>query len=125
MGAALAGEHGAGHFLGRGFADRSCDGEDAGLGAGAGGFAKLFEGCKHIGHDEKRQGEKHDHQPLVLPDGNGVQERLQRCPVDGGDLRADLIASKDEAITASLGKARVIIDENGDRLWKGDTSGPV
>ena len=40
-------------------------------------------------------------------------------------LRADLMTSRDEAASASLDKARLIIDQNGDQLWKGDMSRPV
>ncbi|MEM1377406.1 MAG: HlyU family transcriptional regulator [Pseudomonadota bacterium] len=35
-------------------------------------------------------------------------------------LRADLMSSKEEAAVASIGKAKLIIDQNGDFLWKGD-----
>lgn len=40
-------------------------------------------------------------------------------------LRADLLASKDEAVSVTLSKAKMIIDQNGPSLWMGDMSGPV
>lgn len=40
-------------------------------------------------------------------------------------LRADLLASKDMAVSSALDKARMIIDQNGDGLWTGDTDRPA
>ncbi|WP_158585260.1 HlyU family transcriptional regulator [Oceaniradius stylonematis] len=40
-------------------------------------------------------------------------------------LRADLLASRDLAVSSTLAKARLIIDQNGDDLWKGDTGRPA
>lgn len=39
-------------------------------------------------------------------------------------LRADLLASREAAAEASLSKAKLIIDQNGESLWAGDASGP-
>ncbi len=39
-------------------------------------------------------------------------------------LRADLLASRQAAEEASLAKAKLIIDQNGESLWAGDASGP-
>lgn len=49
-------------------------------------------------------------------DGEAVSRRF---------VRADLLQSEADAISACVAKARLIIDQNGDSLWKGDTSGPV
>ncbi|KPB01529.1 HlyU family transcriptional regulator [Ahrensia marina] len=40
-------------------------------------------------------------------------------------IRADLVQGKDEAIAASVNKAKMIIDQNGPSLWKGDDNQPV
>ncbi|WP_306118306.1 MULTISPECIES: HlyU family transcriptional regulator [unclassified Roseitalea] len=40
-------------------------------------------------------------------------------------MRADLVPSRDQAVAASLDKARLIIDQNGDSLWQGDLDRPV
>ena len=39
-------------------------------------------------------------------------------------LRADLLASREAAAEASLSKAKLIIDQNGESLWAGEASGP-
>jgi len=40
-------------------------------------------------------------------------------------LRADLMDSRDQAVSASVEKARLIIDQNGDMLWQGDLDRPT
>ncbi|WP_026481541.1 HlyU family transcriptional regulator [Ahrensia sp. 13_GOM-1096m] len=40
-------------------------------------------------------------------------------------IRADLVQNQDEAIAASVNKAKMIIDQNGPSLWYGDDSQPV
>ena len=40
-------------------------------------------------------------------------------------LRADLMQSRDQAVSASIEKARLIIDQNGEMLWQGDPDRPV
>ena len=51
---ALLAEHEAQRVLGSGLADRAGDRDDAGGGSRARGAGKIFEGCKHVGHDEQR-----------------------------------------------------------------------
>lgn len=45
-------------------------------------------------------------------------------PVTRRFMRADMLPSKEEARTVALSKAKLIIDQNGPMLWKGDISGP-
>ena len=40
-------------------------------------------------------------------------------------LRADLLASRDAAAASAIDKARLIIDQNGDDLWRGDLNRPA
>lgn len=40
-------------------------------------------------------------------------------------LRADLMDSRDQAVSASIEKARLIIDQNGEMLWQGDLDRPT
>jgi hypothetical protein len=35
-------------------------------------------------------------------------------------MRADLLPDQDSAKSAAIGKARLIIDQNGDSLWRGE-----
>jgi hypothetical protein len=35
-------------------------------------------------------------------------------------VRADLLPDEDSAKTAALGKAKLIVDQNGDSLWSGE-----
>ncbi len=69
----------------------------------------------------------------ALPEKEGGQWRVAGTltRVDGDDtqtrrfLRADLMQSRDQAVTASIEKARLIIDQNGEMLWQGDPDRPV
>lgn len=50
--------------------------------------------------------------------------------VEGGQevrrfIRADLVAGKEEAVKMTVEKARMIIDQQGEHLWKGDPEQPV
>ena len=64
---------------------------------------------------------------FARPDKEGSQWRvvgLLRKEVDGRTverkfLRADLMADEATARTATVGKAKLIIDQNGDGLWQG------
>lgn len=40
-------------------------------------------------------------------------------------VRADLVQNRDEAITSSVSKAKLIIDQNGESVWSGDPNRPV
>lgn len=40
-------------------------------------------------------------------------------------MRADLLPGRDAAIEASIGKGKLIIDQNGDHLWRSDPDRPV
>lgn len=40
-------------------------------------------------------------------------------------VRADMVQSQDEAISASIAKAKMIIDQNGAYIWKGNPNQPV
>lgn len=40
-------------------------------------------------------------------------------------IRADLVQNQDEAVKASVNKAKMIIDQNGPGLWNGDENQPV
>lgn len=40
-------------------------------------------------------------------------------------VRADLVQSQEEAVVASISKAKMIIDQNGSSLWSGDENRPV
>lgn len=40
-------------------------------------------------------------------------------------MRADLLPGRDAAVEASIGKAKLIIDQNGEQLWTGDPDRPV
>ena len=40
-------------------------------------------------------------------------------------IRADLVQSQDEAIKASVNKAKMIVDQNGSGIWDGEENQPV
>ena len=40
-------------------------------------------------------------------------------------VRADLVQDQKEAVVASVNKAKMIIDQNGDWIWRGDEDRPV
>ncbi len=46
-------------------------------------------------------------------------------PVVRQFVRADLVQDQNEAIVASVNKAKLIIDQNGDGIWRGDADRPV
>ncbi|MEL6436520.1 MAG: HlyU family transcriptional regulator, partial [Pseudomonadota bacterium] len=64
----------------------------------------------------------------AVPQSDGGQWRVGGTitkDVDGAKitrtfLRADLMNSREEAAIASVNKAKLIIDQNGAFLWKGD-----
>ena len=68
--------------------------------------------------------------PIKEPDGQWrlagtLTKVVDDAPVPRQFLRADLMPSKDQAASSALEKARLIIDQNGDGLWRGDLSRPV
>lgn len=68
--------------------------------------------------------------PVKEPDGQWrlagtLTKMIEDAPVTRRFLRADLMPSKDQAVASALDKARLIIDQNGDHLWRGDMSRPV
>lgn len=52
---------------------------------------------------------------VKMIDGEAVKRRF---------MRADLLPSEQEAKAVSIGKAKLIIDQNGDLLWQGDMDRP-
>ena len=46
-------------------------------------------------------------------------------PVVRQFVRADLVQDQKEAIVASVNKAKLIIDQNGDAIWRGEADRPV
>lgn len=80
--------------------------------------------------DEVYEGVEIRAAPVKEADGQWRLAGTLSKTVDGATitrrfLRADLLASRDLAVSSSLAKARLIIDENGDRLWTGDTDRPT
>lgn len=53
-----------------------------------------------------------------------LTKTIDGAPVTRRFMRADMLPSKEEARTVALSKAKLIIDQNGPMLWKGDISGP-
>lgn len=68
----------------------------------------------------------------ATPESDGGQWRVSGTIVkmiDGAAakrrfMRADLLPSEQEAKTVAIGKAKLIIDQNGDMLWQGDLERP-
>lgn len=80
--------------------------------------------------DEEYKGVEIRAAPVKEADGQwrlaGTLTRtLDGAPVTRRFLRADLLASRDVAVSSTLAKARMIIDENGEGLWTGDTDRPA
>ncbi|MFZ2101582.1 MAG: HlyU family transcriptional regulator [Oricola sp.] len=65
---------------------------------------------------------------FVMPVQEGGQWRIAGAlrkdvdgvPVERKFVRADLLPDQGSAKAAALGKARLIIDQNGDALWRGE-----
>lgn len=103
----------------------------------AGFLKRLFGGGDEAGNDPGAQAPDEVYQgveiraaPIKEADGQWRLAGTLTREVDGTTitrrfLRADLLASKDMAVSSSLAKARLIIDENGDSLWTGDTDRPA
>lgn len=103
----------------------------------AGFFRRLFGGSDDGGDDpsarapdEVYEGVEIRAAPIKEADGQWRLAGTLTRTVDGATitrrfLRADLLASRDMAVSSSLAKARLIIDENGDSLWTGDTDRPT
>lgn len=102
----------------------------------AGFFKRLFGGDADAADpgsskpDEEYKGVEVRAAPIKEADGQWRLAGTLTKTVDGTQitrrfLRADLLASRDMAVSSSLAKARLIIDENGDNLWKGDTDRPA
>lgn len=54
-----------------------------------------------------------------------VTKEIDGEPVMRRFVRADLVQDKSEAIVTSVNKAKLIIDQNGEGIWKGDPDRPV
>ncbi|MEO0543118.1 MAG: HlyU family transcriptional regulator [Pseudomonadota bacterium] len=52
--------------------------------------------------------------------GGQLTKTIDGVPITRKFMRADILNSREEAAVASIGKAKLIIDQNGDFLWKGD-----
>ncbi|MEO1748764.1 MAG: HlyU family transcriptional regulator [Pseudomonadota bacterium] len=52
--------------------------------------------------------------------GGHLTKIVNGAPITRTFMRADVMNSREEAAVASVGKAKLIIDQNGDMLWKGD-----
>ena len=50
---------------------------------------------------------------------------IDGAPATRRFMRADLLASRDMAVSSSVDKAKLIIDQNGDHLWQGDLDRPA
>lgn len=98
------------------------------------GFLKRLFGTKE--REEAPQSDTPDEvhkgvEVFARPAKEGGQWRicgLLRKEVDGvvverRFLRADLLPDEETARSATLGKARLIIDQNGDSLWRGEDRG--
>ena len=96
----------------------------------AGFFSRLFGGGSKVESSvpEKPDETYKDVEIRALPQADGGQWRVRgqlTKIIDGASvtrsfMRADVMNSKEEAAVASIGKAKLIIDQNGDMLWKGD-----
>lgn len=49
-----------------------------------------------------------------------IRKRVDGTVVERKFVRADLLPDADAAKTATIGKAKLIVDQNGDGLWRGD-----
>lgn len=49
-----------------------------------------------------------------------IRKRVDGTIVERKFVRADLLPDPDTAKTATLGKAKLIVDQNGDGLWRGE-----
>ncbi|MCK5745995.1 MAG: transcriptional activator HlyU [Oricola sp.] len=49
-----------------------------------------------------------------------IRKRIDGTLVERKFMRADLLPDADTAKTATLGKAKLIVDQNGDGLWRGE-----
>ena len=54
--------------------------------------------------------------PEPAPGGSRLAARIEKDGRSHRMIRADVVADRDEAVAASLRKARQVIDEQGDRL---------
>jgi hypothetical protein len=86
-------------------------------------FWKRLFGGKSDETDTPAQGEEYNGFRIIpAPIREGGQYRVAaRIEKDGRShdlIRADTMGSQDEAIAASIRKARQIIDEQGDRLFR-------
>ena len=54
-----------------------------------------------------------------------LTKTIDGAPVTRRFMRADLLASRDIAVSSAVDKAKLIIDQNGDQLWQGDLDRPV
>ncbi|MGB7432240.1 MAG: HlyU family transcriptional regulator [Ahrensia sp.] len=98
-------------------------------------FKKLFGGGDAAGASPADAGADETYKDVeirVQPVSDGSQWRVAGTlakTIDGEVItrrfmRADMLPSKEEARTVALSKAKLIIDQNGPMLWKGDISGP-
>ncbi|MEN0001002.1 MAG: HlyU family transcriptional regulator [Pseudomonadota bacterium] len=96
----------------------------------AGFFSKLFGGggasADAVPETADETYKEVEIRAMPQPDGGQwrVGGRLTKT-VDGVEitrtfLRADIMNSREEAAIASINKAKLIIDQNGAMLWKGD-----
>ncbi|MEL6920567.1 MAG: HlyU family transcriptional regulator [Pseudomonadota bacterium] len=97
----------------------------------AGFFSKLFGGGGAVAKDDVPEMPDEVYKDVEIravpqPDGGQwrvggrITKTINGAEVTRVFLRADIMNSKEEAATASIGKAKLIIDQNGDFLWKGD-----
>ena len=96
----------------------------------AGFFSRLFGGGGNAGDATPAEPDEtyKDIEIRAMPQPDGGQWRVggqltkvvDGAPITRRFMRADVMNSKEEAAVASIGKAKLIIDQNGDFLWKGD-----
>lgn len=68
--------------------------------------------------------------PIKEPDGQWriagtLTKTIDGAPATRRFMRADLLASREMAASTAIDKARLIIDQNGDELWRGDLDRPT
>ena len=97
----------------------------------AGFFSRLFGGGASKAEDAVPDAPDEVYKDVAIraiPQSDGGQWRIagqltktiDGVPITRKFMRADMMNSREQAAVASIGKAKLIIDQNGDMLWKGD-----
>lgn len=104
----------------------------------AGFFKKLFGGGNEVGNGKSANADPDEIYKNVEIRAMPVKEAGGQWRIAGSltkeidgqtetrrFVRADLVQDKSEAVVTCVNKAKLIIDQNGERLWQGDPDQPV